>query len=116
MTRRAGDKTSITAAYFLLGIDQGLCWSTTVIMKIDLVGPQRRGHAMGLNEFAGYFAVAITALASGYTAAAYGLRPAPFYLGIGIAGAGLLMSVFGVLTLASGLVVALRMAETLKRV
>jgi MFS family permease len=84
----------ITAANFLLGINQGLCWSTTVIMKIDLVGPQRRGFAMGLNEFAGYFAVAITALASGYIAAAYGLRPAPFYLGIGIAGAGLLLSVF----------------------
>ena len=84
----------ITAANFLLGVNQGLCWSTTVIMKIDLVGPQRRGLAMGLNEFAGYFAVAITALASGYIAAAYGLRPAPFYLGIGIAWAGLLLSVF----------------------
>jgi len=84
----------ITVANLLLGINQGLCWSTTVIMKIDLVGPQRRGLAMGINEFAGYFAVAITALASGYIAAAYGLRPAPFYLGIGIAGAGLLLSVF----------------------
>jgi MFS family permease len=84
----------ITFANLLLGINQGLCWSTTVIMKIDLVGPQRRGLAMGLNEFAGYFAVAITALASGYIAAAYGLRPAPFYMGIGIAGAGLLLSVF----------------------
>jgi MFS family permease len=84
----------ITVANLLLGINQGLCWSTTVIMKIDLVGPQRRGLAMGLNEFAGYFAVAITALVSGYIAAAYGLRPAPFYLGIGIAGAGLLLSVF----------------------
>jgi len=84
----------ITVANLLLGINQGLCWSTTVIMKIDLVGPQRRGLAMGLNEFAGYFAVAVTALASGYIAAAYGLRPAPFYLGIGIAGAGLLLSVF----------------------
>ena len=84
----------ITVANLLLGINQGLCWSTTVIMKIDLVGPQRRGLAMGLNEFAGYFAVAITALASGYLAAAYGLRPVPFYLGIGIAGAGLLLSVF----------------------
>ncbi len=84
----------ITAANLLLGINQGLCWSTTVIMKIDLVGPQRRGLAMGLNEFAGYFAVAITALASGYIAAAYGLRPAPFYLGIGIAAAGLFLSIF----------------------
>jgi MFS family permease len=84
----------ITVANLLLGINQGLCWSTTVIMKIDLVGPQRRGLAMGLNEFAGYFAVAITALASGYIAAAYGLRPAPFYLGIGIAAAGLFLSIF----------------------
>ena len=84
----------ITAANLLLGINQGLCWSTTVIMKIDLVGPQRRGLAMGLNEFAGYFAVAITALASGYIAAAYGLRPAPLYLGIGIAAAGLFLSIF----------------------
>ena len=84
----------ITIANLLLGINQGLCWSTTVIMKIDLVGPQRRGLAMGLNEFAGYFAVAITALASGYIAAAYGLRPVPFYLGIGIAAAGLFLSIF----------------------
>lgn len=84
----------ITVANLLLGINQGLCWSTTVIMKIDLVGPQRRGLAMGLNEFAGYFAVAITALASGYIAAAYGLRPVPFYLGIGIAAAGLFLSIF----------------------
>jgi MFS family permease len=84
----------ITVANLLLGINQGLCWSTTVIMKIDLVGPQRRGLAMGLNEFAGYFAVAITALASGYIAASYGLRPAPFYLGIGIAAAGLFLSIF----------------------
>jgi MFS family permease len=84
----------VIVANLLLGINQGLCWSTTVIMKIDLVGPHRRGLAMGLNEFAGYFAVAITALVSGYIAVAYGLRPAPFYLGIGIAGAGLLLSVF----------------------
>jgi MFS family permease len=84
----------ITVANFLLGINQGLCWSTTVIMKIDLVGPQRRGLAMGLNEFAGYFAVSMAALASGYIAAAYGLRPAPFYLGIGIAAAGLFLSIF----------------------
>ena len=84
----------ITVANFLLGINQGLCWSTTVIMKIDLVGPQRRGLAMGINEFAGYFAVAMAALASGYIAAAYGLRPAPFYLGIGIAAAGFLLSIF----------------------
>lgn len=84
----------VTAANFLLGINQGLCWSTTVIMKIDLVGPQRRGLAMGLNEFSGYFAVSLAALASGYLAAAYGLRPAPFYLGIGIVAAGLFLSIF----------------------
>jgi len=84
----------ITFANFLLGINQGLCWSTTVIMKIDLVGPQKRGLAMGLNEFSGYFAVSLAALASGYIAAAYGLRPAPFYLGVGIVAAGLLLSVF----------------------
>ncbi len=73
----------ITVANLLLGINQGLCWSTTVIMKIDLVGPQRRGLAMGLNEFAGYFAVAGSALATGFIAAHYGLRPEPFYLGVG---------------------------------
>src|SRR5205814_935562 len=71
----------VVFANALLGINQGLCWSTTVIMKIDLVGPARRGLAMGLNEAAGYGAVAITALATGYLAAAYGLRPAPFLLG-----------------------------------
>ena len=84
----------ITVANFLLGINQGLCWSTTVIMKIDLVGPQRRGLAMGLNEFSGYFAVSLAALASGYIAAVHGLRPAPFYLGIGIVLAGLFLSIF----------------------
>jgi MFS family permease len=80
----------ITAANLLLGINQGLCWSTTVIMKIDLVGPKRRGFAMGLNEFAGYGAVALAALASGYLASIYGLRPVPFYLGIGFAVLGLM--------------------------
>jgi MFS family permease len=71
----------VVAANVLLGVNQGLTWSTTVIMKIDLAGPARRGLAMGLNEAAGYGAVAITALATGYLAAAYGLRPAPFLLG-----------------------------------
>ena len=71
----------IVAANVLLGVNQGLTWSTTVIMKIDLVGPARRGLAMGLNEAAGYGAVALTALATGYLASAYGLRPAPFLLG-----------------------------------
>jgi len=71
----------VVAANVLLGINQGLTWSTTVIMKIDLAGPDRRGLAMGLNEAAGYIAVAVTALATGYLAAHYGLRPAPFLLG-----------------------------------
>lgn len=84
----------IVLANVLLGINQGLCWSTTVIMKIDLVGPQQRGLAMGLNEFAGYLAVSLAAAATGFLAAGYGLRPAPFYPGIAIAAAGLLFSVF----------------------
>ena len=75
----------IVAANVLLGVNQGLCWSMTVIMKIDLVGPGRRGLAMGLNESAGYGAVALAALGSGYLAAAYGLRPVPFYLGVAFA-------------------------------
>ncbi len=82
----------IVFANVLLGINQGLCWSTTVIMKIDLVGPARRGLAMGLNEFAGYGAVSLAALASGYLASAYALRPQPFYLGVVFASAGLLLS------------------------
>jgi MFS family permease len=82
----------VIAANLLLGISQGLTWSTTVIMKIDLVGPHRRGLAMGLNEAAGYGAVAATALATGYLAARYGLRPAPFYLGIAYAALGLGLS------------------------
>jgi MFS family permease len=83
----------ILVANVLLGINQGLCWSTTVIMKIDLVGPARRGLAMGLNEFAGYLAVSLAALASGYIAATYALRPQPFYLGLAFAMLGLLLSV-----------------------
>ncbi len=79
----------VIAANVLLGVNQGLTWSTTVIMKIDLVGPARRGLAMGLNEAAGYGAVAATALATGYLAAEYGLRPAPFYLGLAYAALGL---------------------------
>ena len=82
----------VVAANVLLGVNQGLTWSTTVIMKIDLVGPARRGLAMGLNEAAGYGAVAITALATGYLAAAYGLRPAPFLLGAAYIAAGLGLS------------------------
>ena len=80
-------------ANFLLGVSQGLTWSTTVIMKIDLAGPERRGLAMGLNEFAGYFAVAAAALATGYVASTWGLRPEPFYLGVGFVAFGLAMSV-----------------------
>jgi len=78
----------------LLGVSQGLTWSTTVIMKIDLAGPKKRGLAMGLNEFAGYFAVAISALATGFIAARYGLRPEPFYLGVGFVAVGLGLSAF----------------------
>jgi MFS family permease len=79
-------------ANVLLGMNQGLTWSTTVIMKIDLVGPERRGLAMGLNEAAGYIAVAITALATGFIAEQAGLRPEPFFLGIAFAGLGLTLS------------------------
>jgi MFS family permease len=82
----------IVAANVLLGINQGLCWSMTVIMKVDLVGPRQRGLAVGLNEFAGYLAVGLTAFLTGYLATIYGLRPVPFYLGIGYALAGLLLS------------------------
>lgn len=83
----------IIVANVLLGISQGLTWSTTVVMKIDLVGPKQRGLAMGLNEAAGYLAVSVTALATGYLAAQYGLRPVPFLLGIAFAAIGLGMSV-----------------------
>jgi MFS family permease len=86
----------IVAANVLLGINQGLTWSTTVIMKIDLAGPHRRGLAMGLNEAAGYVAVAATALATGYLAAHHGLRPAPFLLGLSYAALGLGLSTFAV--------------------
>jgi MFS family permease len=77
----------------LLGVSQGLTWSTTVIMKIDLAGARNRGLAMGLNEFAGYFAVAASALATGWVAARYGLRPQPFYLGVVFVAVGLGLSV-----------------------
>ena len=82
----------VLVANVLLGVSQGLTWSTTVIMKIDLVGPARRGLAMGLNESAGYVAVAATALLTGYLAANHGLRPAPFYLGVAFAALGLGLS------------------------
>jgi MFS family permease len=83
-------------ANVLLGINQGLCWSTTVVMKIDLVGPRQRGLAMGLNEFAGYLAVALSAWLTGYLAGTYGLRPVPFYSGIVFSVLGLLLSVFAI--------------------
>ena len=82
----------VVLANVLLGVNQGLTWSTTVIMKIDLVGPARRGLAMGFNESAGYGAVALTALATGYLASAHGLRPAPFLLGAAYIALGLGLS------------------------
>jgi MFS family permease len=84
--------TWIVVANVLLGVNQGLCWSTTVIMKIDLAGPERRGLAMGLNEAAGYLAVALTAYLTSLIAARAGLRPEPFYLGLAYAGLGLGLS------------------------
>jgi MFS family permease len=84
----------IVGANVLLGVNQGLAWSMTVLMKIDLVGPRGRGLAVGLNEFAGYLAVGLTAFGTGYLASAYGLRPEPFYLGVGYVILGLLISIF----------------------
>jgi MFS family permease len=84
----------IVAANVLLGVNQGLAWSMTVLMKIDLVGPRGRGLAVGLNEFAGYLAVGLTALATGYLASVYALRPEPFYLGVAYVVLGLLISAF----------------------
>ena len=82
----------IVFANVLLGINQGLCWSTAVIMKIDLVGPVGRGRATGLNEFSGYVAMALTTISVGWLAAETALRPYPFYFGIAFALAGLLLS------------------------
>jgi MFS family permease len=86
----------IVGANILLGVNQGLTWSTTVLMKIDLVGPARRGLAMGLNEFAGYLAVAAATFGTGEIASRYGLRPEPLYLGVAIAAIGLALSVIWV--------------------
>jgi MFS family permease len=86
----------VLAANVLLGVSQGLTWSTTIIMKIDLVGPRQRGLAMGLNEFAGYIALAASALATGWIAARYGVRPQPFYLGVAFVLVGLVLSVSSV--------------------
>jgi MFS family permease len=86
--------TWILVANAFLGVSQGLTWSTTVIMKIDLAGPRKRGLAIGLNEFGGYLAVAGSALATGFMATRYGLRPEPFWLGVAYVAIGLLLSAF----------------------
>lgn len=89
----APDWSWVIAANALLGISQGFAWSMTVIMKVDLVGPKGRGLAVGLNEFAGYLAVGITAFLTGYLASRYGLRPIPIYLGVGYAVLGTVLSI-----------------------
>lgn len=89
----AGSWNWIILANVLLGINQGLAWSANVIMKIDIAGKKDRGLAMGLNEFAGYLAVGIVAFLTGWIASEFGLRPYPFYLGIGMAVIGLIMSI-----------------------
>lgn len=94
MLMLAGSWNMIILANVLLGINQGLTWSSTVMMKIDLVGEKNRGLAMGLNEFAGYLAVAIVAFITGWLASLNGLRPVPFYLGIAIVIGGFLVSLF----------------------
>ena len=90
----APDWNWIIAANIFLGINQGLTWSSTVVMKIDLVGEKNRGFAMGLNEFSGYIALAAVGFATGWIASNYGLRPYPFYIGFLLVTAGLLMSIF----------------------
>ena len=90
----ARDWSWVVAANLFLGVNQGLCRSMAVIMKIDIAGPERRGLATGLNEFAGYIAVALSAFATAQIAASYGLRTAPFSLGVVIATAGLVLSAF----------------------
>jgi len=82
----------VVAANLLLGVNQGLCWSSAIVMKVDLVGPHKRGLAIGLNEASGYLAVSLAALGSGYLAGLYGLRPAPFLIGVGASVAGLACS------------------------
>ena len=90
----AKDWNQVVFANVLLGMSQGLTWSSTVVMKIDLVGEKNRGLAMGLNEFSGYVAVGLLAFLSGFVASRYGITPYPFYLGIFMSVAGLLMSIF----------------------
>lgn len=82
----------VIIANVLLGMSQGLTWSSTVVMKIDLVGEKDRGFAMGLNEFAGYFAVGVVAFLTGYIANTYGVTPYPFYIGIFISFVGLILT------------------------
>jgi MFS family permease len=89
----APDWNWIIFANVLLGVNQALAWSMTVNMKIDLVGKERRGLALGLNEFAGYLSVAVVGFATGYLASVYGLKPYPFYIGIGFVAIGVLLSV-----------------------
>ncbi len=84
----------IIAANILLGINQGLAWSSTVTMKIDLVGDRNRGLAMGINEFAGYLSVGLVAFLTAWIAQHYGIRPYPFYLGIAFVSIGLCLSAF----------------------
>lgn len=90
----APDWNWVIAANVLLGINQGLAWSSTVVMKIDLVGEKQRGFAMGLNEFAGYLAVAMVAFLTGWIASEYDVRPYPFYIGIVLVALGLAGSIF----------------------
>lgn len=82
----------VIGANVLLGVSQGLTWSSTVVMKIDLVGEKDRGFAMGLNEFAGYFAVGVVAFLTGYIANTYGITPYPFYIGIFISSVGFILT------------------------
>lgn len=84
----------VVLANALLGVNQGLTWSTTVNMKIDLVGPRRRGFALGINEASGYLAVSAAAAVAGFLAASYGIRPTPYWLAEGLAVGGLLLSLF----------------------
>jgi MFS family permease len=104
--------TWVGVANLLLGANQGLAWSATVIMKIDVVGPARRGLAMGLNEFAGYVAVGASALAAGYLAATLGPRPAPFVIAAVAAVAGLLLSLFAVKDTGAHVALEQEMADT----
>lgn len=90
----APDWSWVVAANVLLGAHQGMAWSATVMMKADLAGPKNRGLAMGLNEFAGYLAVAVSAFITGWLAQEYGLRPYPFYLGVGLIATGIFVTLF----------------------